>query len=251
MSGIMYERIPDGDHPVADRRTAARRAEIRIASNNPRPQRSLAIIDGRVLSREHLSWGLLANGLGLHIVNFGSVEDIEDFDATDFSAILVCVDDTRFMDNSIVLEIDELVLRFPNAPVIVQADMCGFQQILTVLEHGARGYLPGNAGISVCMEAISMALAGGVFVAAENLGDIQRILGTRRYQSKRGAMFTPREEDVIQVLRLGKANKSIAYTLNLAPNTVKVHVRNILKKLRVTNRAEAIYKINSMFDEVA
>jgi DNA-binding NarL/FixJ family response regulator len=185
------------------------------------------------------------------MVTYGSVEDIEEFEAAEFSVILVCIDDSRFMDDSIVLEIEGLVRRYPNIPVIVQAELCGFQQILSVLEQGARGYLPGNAGISVCMEAISMALAGGVFVAAESLNDIQRMLGTRRYQSKRGGMFTPREEDVIRVLRLGKANKTIAYALKLAPNTVKVHVRNILKKLRATNRAEAIYKINAMFDEMA
>lgn len=247
----MYERIPDADHAVYNRHAAARRAEFHIASTELRPQRTLAIIDGRALARQHLSWGLLANGLGLRMVTYGSVEDIEDFEAAEFSVILVCVDDARFMDDSIVLEIEGLVRRYPNIPVIVQAELCGFQQILSVLEQGARGYLPGNAGISVCMEAISMALAGGVFVAAESLNDIQRILGTRRYQSKRGGMFTPREEDVIRVLRLGKANKTIAYALKLAPNTVKVHVRNILKKLRATNRAEAIYKINAMFDEMA
>lgn len=187
----MYERIPDADHAVYNRHAAARRAEFHIASTELRPQRTLAIIDGRALARQHLSWGLLANGLGLRMVTYGSVEDIEEFEAAEFSVILVCIDNSRFMDDSIVLEIEGLVRRYPNIPVIVQAELCGFQQILSVLEQGARGYLPGNAGISVCMEAISMALAGGVFVAAESLNDIQRILGTRRYQSKRGGCSRP------------------------------------------------------------
>ncbi len=185
------------------------------------------------------------------MATYGSVEDIEAYEAAAFSVILVCVDDSRFMDNSIVLEIGALVRRFPKVPVIVQAKLCGFQQILSVLQQGAHGYLPGNAGISVCIEAISMALAGGVFVAAKNLHDIQSILGTNHHQSKRLEMFTRREREVIEVLRQGKANKTIAYALRLAPNTVKVHVRNILKKVRATNRAEAIYKINAMFDEIA
>ena len=250
MSGITYERIPDADHTVCNRLATVRRAAFHIVSTELRPQRTLAIIDGCAVARQHLSWGLLSNGLGLRMVTYGSVEDIEEYEAADFSVILVCVDDSRFTDNSIVLEIEALVRRFPNIPVIVQAQLYGFQQILSVLEQGARGYLPGNAGVSVCIEAISMALAGGVFVAAENLHDIQRILGTKRYQSRRGGMFTPREQDVIEVLRQGKANKTIAYALKLAPNTVKVHVRNILGKVRATNRAEAICKINAMFDEM-
>ncbi|RCW83744.1 DNA-binding NarL/FixJ family response regulator [Phyllobacterium bourgognense] len=182
---------------------------------------------------------------------YSSVEDIEIYEAEAFSVILLCVGDSRFMDNSIVLEIGALVRRFPKVPVIVQAELCGLQQILGVLQQGARGYLPGNAGISVCIEAISMALAGGVFVAAENLNDIQRIFGARRHQSKRLEMFTRREHQVIDVLRQGKANKTIAYALGLAPNTVKVHMRNILRKVRATNRAEAIYKINALFEEIS
>lgn len=247
----MYERIPDADHAVYNRHAAARRAAFHIASTEPRPQRTLAIIDGRAIAREQLSRGLISNGLGLRMATYGSVEDIEAYEAAAFSVILVCVDDFRFMDNSIVLEIGALARRFPKVPVIVQAKLCGFQQILSVLQQGAHGYLPGNAGISVCIEAISMALAGGFFVAAKNLHDIQSILGTNHHQSKRLEMFTRREREVIEVLRQGKANKTIAYALRLAPNTVKVHVRNILKKVRATNRAEAIYKINAMFDEIA
>ncbi|WP_271894035.1 LuxR C-terminal-related transcriptional regulator [Candidatus Phyllobacterium onerii] len=251
MSGIMYERIPDADHAVYNRHAAARRAAFHIASTEPRPQRTLAIIDGRAIAREHLSRGLISNGLGLRLATYGSVNDIEAYEAAALSVILVCVDDSRFMDNSIVLEIGALVRRFPKVPVIVQAGLCGFQQILSVLQQGAHGYLPGNAGISVCIEAISMALAGGVFVAAKNRHDMQSILGTNPHPSKRLEMFTRREREVIEVLRQGKANKTIAYALRLAPNTVKVHVRNILKKVRATNRAEAIYKINAMFDEIA
>ncbi|MBZ9653809.1 response regulator transcription factor [Phyllobacterium lublinensis] len=248
MSGIVYERIPDAGHAVFNRHAAARRAEFRIASTELLPQRTLAIIERRDVARQRLSWGLVSNGLGLRMVTYGTMEDIEEYEANEFSVILVSIDDG--MADSIMLEIEALVRRFPDIPVIVQAELCGSPQILNVLEHGARGYLPGNAGISVCIEAISMALAGGVFLAAESLHDIQRVLGVKRPQSDRWDMFTPREQDVIKVLRQGKANKIIAYALKLAPNTVKVHVRNILKKIHATNRAEAIYKINAMFDEV-
>ena len=47
-------------------------------------------------------------------------------------------------------------------------------------------------------------------------------------------------------LRRGKANKIIAYELNLCESTVKVHIRNIMKKLGATNRTEVAYKISDM-----
>jgi DNA-binding NarL/FixJ family response regulator len=60
-------------------------------------------------------------------------------------------------------------------------------------------------------------------------------------------MFTLRQAEVVKALRRGKANKIIAYELNLRESTVKVHIRNIMKKLKATNRTEVAYKINDLF----
>ena len=55
-----------------------------------------------------------------------------------------------------------------------------------------------------------------------------------------------RQAAVIEALRRGKANKIIAYELNMRESTVKVHVRNIMKKLKATNRTEVAYIANEM-----
>ncbi|MNE26255.1 CsgBAC operon transcriptional regulatory protein [compost metagenome] len=60
-------------------------------------------------------------------------------------------------------------------------------------------------------------------------------------------MFTQREVDVINALTQGKANKIIAYELNLRESTVKVHIRNIMKKVDAKNRTEVIFKISDLF----
>jgi len=57
-------------------------------------------------------------------------------------------------------------------------------------------------------------------------------------------MFTARQMAVVDALRRGKANKIIAYELEMRESTVKVHVRNIMKKLKATNRTEVAYKAN-------
>ena len=61
--------------------------------------------------------------------------------------------------------------------------------------------------------------------------------------------FTARQAAVADRLRRGKPNKLIAYELNMCESTVKVHIRNILKKLRVTNRTEAGFKLNVMVSD--
>jgi DNA-binding NarL/FixJ family response regulator len=62
-------------------------------------------------------------------------------------------------------------------------------------------------------------------------------------------LFTQRQAEVAQALRRGKANKIIAYELNLRESTVKVHIRNIMKKLKATNRTEVAFKINKLMTE--
>jgi DNA-binding NarL/FixJ family response regulator len=47
---------------------------------------------------------------------------------------------------------------------------------------------------------------------------------------------------VLTHLRQGKANKIIAYELGMKESTVKVHVRNIMRKMGATNRTQAVYK---------
>jgi len=58
--------------------------------------------------------------------------------------------------------------------------------------------------------------------------------------------LTPRQMTVLAHLRQGKANKIIAYELGMSESTVKVHVRNIMRKVKATNRTEVAYRINDM-----
>jgi two-component system nitrate/nitrite response regulator NarL len=52
--------------------------------------------------------------------------------------------------------------------------------------------------------------------------------------------LTPREMEVLRLMARGSRNKEIAETLTIAERTVKIHVGNILGKLNVTNRTEAV-----------
>ena len=54
-------------------------------------------------------------------------------------------------------------------------------------------------------------------------------------------MFTARQTSVIDALRMGKSNKTIAYELNMCESTVKVHVRNIMKRLKAKNRTQVAF----------
>jgi LuxR family maltose regulon positive regulatory protein len=53
-------------------------------------------------------------------------------------------------------------------------------------------------------------------------------------------LLSPRERDILQLLVRGQTNKAIARALNVAPETIKTHIKRIFQKLNVTNRAQAV-----------
>jgi DNA-binding NarL/FixJ family response regulator len=60
-----------------------------------------------------------------------------------------------------------------------------------------------------------------------------------REQASPASCFTPREQEVVAALQRGLSNKIIAADLGMSENTVKVHIRNVMRKLRESNRTQA------------
>ena len=213
-------------------------------------ERSLVIIDVRALDRECLAQCIAAHKLDMRVVAFGSMEEWRRSwqDYPPLAAILLNIGGRTIYENAVAEEIAILSSEFA-APIIVLADTDDLGQIMKALECGAKGYIPSSVNIEVCIEAIALSLAGGIFVPASSVFAMRQVLntgGTGARPSLSG-MFTARQAEVAEALRRGKANKIIAYELNLRESTVKVHIRNIMKKVKATNRTEVAYKINDLF----
>ncbi len=162
-------------------------------------------------------------------------------------AILLNLGGRKVTEGDVADEVSRLSSEFCPVPVVILADTDELPQILKALECGARGYIPSSVGIDVCVEAIGLAVAGGIFVPASSLLAMRHLIVPGAEQRSFSGMFTLRQAEVARALRRGKANKIIAYELNLRESTVKVHIRNIMKKLKATNRTEVAYKINDLF----
>ena len=92
-----------------------------------------------------------------------------------------------------------------------------------------------------------MVKAGGTFVPASSLlSAYQRSRAPVGPQIQFNNLFTARQVAVVEALRLGKANKTIAFELNMCESTVKVHVRNIMKLLKAQNRTQVAYLVEQL-----
>jgi DNA-binding NarL/FixJ family response regulator len=124
-------------------------------------------------------------------------------------------------------------------PVIIISDKDDADHVLAALESGARGYIPTSLTLNVAVGAVQLVEAGGTFVPASSLASRGR--GRESDQASETTfkgLFTARQAAVLERLCMGKANKQIAYELDMREGTVKVHVRNIMKKLKARNRTE-------------
>jgi DNA-binding NarL/FixJ family response regulator len=89
------------------------------------------------------------------------------------------------------------------------------------------------------VSALGLVVAGGTFVPKEYLlsqGAAERSMMKERLPTH--GRLTARERDVLALLKQGKPNKLIAHELNVSESTVKVHVRNTMRKTGTTNRTE-------------
>ncbi|WP_431323916.1 LuxR C-terminal-related transcriptional regulator [Rhizobium sp. YTU87027] len=219
--------------------------------------RCVLIVDARTLERECLATTLKANGLGMMAHAVGSIAEWQRKKDTcrPVGAVLLNIAGRKADEAALSEEIAMITSQLAPAPVVILADDDDLGQTLKMLQYGARGFIPTSVGIEVCVEAIALAVAGGTFIVAGNAFSTSAATVERSQQQQRPKeltrIFTLRQAEVVQALRKGKANKIIAYELNLRESTVKVHIRNIMKKLKATNRTEVAYKLNDMFQSDA
>jgi DNA-binding NarL/FixJ family response regulator len=140
-------------------------------------------------------------------------------------------------------------LRLPDAPVIVLSDRDDVDDVSTALTSGVRGYIPTSVESEVAFAALRLINAGGTFFPADALRSATPKPDSRLQGLRDELDLTPRELSVLDLLREGKPNKLIATGLSMEESTVKVHVRNILKKLHAANRTHAASVANRLLGQ--
>lgn len=149
--------------------------------------------------------------------------------------------------------LDGVKQRLAEAPVVLLSDRDDVEDVMNALSHGIRGYINPSVEPEVVFAALKLIHAGGTFIPAQAIrtaaAKAHNSSGCTRQQVMTALDLTPRELSVIELLREGSPNKLIATALQMQESTVKVHVRNIMKKLRVANRTHAASVANRLLSQ--
>src|ERR1700736_5797143 len=128
--------------------------------------------------------------------------------------------------------IKKIKVKSPNARIVVLSSHEGDVDIQRALEAGAQGYVVKGIVREELLEIIRSVHAGKRRLPAA--------VAQKLAEHMADEAISPRELEVLSLMAAGKRNKEIGSELSIAEDTVKMHVRNILAKLQVSDRTEAV-----------
>ena len=159
-------------------------------------------------------------------------------------AVDVAVVDLNLPDGHGVDLIRELRAFNPAGMIVVVTGSAVQRDYAEAVEAGASGVLHKSAGIQEIIKAVRRAGAGEPLLSSRELVEMLRLADRHRVQDREAraalARLTPREQEVLQALADGLADKEIAARLNVRTETVRTHMVNILGKLGVDSRLQAL-----------
>ncbi len=143
----------------------------------------------------------------------------------------VVILDLRMPRRNGIETIGVLRREFSAARILVLSNYSSGDEVASAIQAGARGYAVKDMPLDALLDAIRRVHAGEQFVPTEI---------ARRLAGRMLSQLSNRELEVLALIGKGKSNKEVAAALHLVEGTVKVHVTNILSKLGVADRTQAI-----------
>jgi DNA-binding NarL/FixJ family response regulator len=195
-------------------------------------RRHLAIVDQSRLRSDCLKLALGMQPRRWRVADVATVSELmqQVLQGEEFDVILLGGSTCSQIDLD---DVSSLAAAVPQTPILVAADCDDPERAHRILRAGARGFLPASYSLKVLIGALERVRNGGTYVPLT----LTEAAPTAERASWRA--LTPRQCDVLALIAEGKANKLIADALNMSESTVKAHVKQIIRRLKVANRTQA------------
>lgn len=141
-----------------------------------------------------------------------------------------------------------LKTKFPKVPVVIVSGFSSRDHVVAAVQAGAAGFIPKTVSGTAMVNALRLVLSGEKYLPSSTFFDdpanqmsmpsmgAPRVVGTPPPFDK----LSRREAEILSLLVEGRTNKEIAIALDLQEITIKVHLRNVYRKIGAANRAQAV-----------
>lgn len=136
--------------------------------------------------------------------------------------------------------IKEIKNNFPLVKILVLTSYSEEEKLAQALKEGALGYLLKDSSPEELLEAIKEVSQGKTHLSPELAFRVVRLMTGKTTPLSNSEFLTKRELEVLNLLAQGLSDREIAQRLFISPRTVGTHVSNILTKLGVKNRTQAV-----------
>jgi len=156
--------------------------------------------------------------------------------------------DTELRETTYVDVIQHIHESGPKAKVLMLTHSEREDDVYYAVKAGAKGYVSKDIGIEDLVKDIFIVASGEVvlspLIAAKVMEEFTQSYPEWKQRHRKGGLgITERESEVLALVAKGENNRTIATSLCITENTVKVHLRNIMEKLHVHNRLQAAQRV--------
>lgn len=208
-------------------------------SSEPKRIRVLFVEDHRLLA-DALS-ALVAREPDIEVVGVaGTVADAKAMSRERLDVVLM---DYHLPDGTGAEATRAIKARWPAARIVMVTALTDDETVLESIQAGADGYLTKDRAAEDVVQAVRAAHAGETLLPRSVIVEIaRRVVAARERGDERRIVepLTPRELEVLRALTEGLSTPEICDQLFIAPNTLRTHVQNIMGKLRVHSKLEAV-----------
>jgi DNA-binding NarL/FixJ family response regulator len=125
--------------------------------------------------------------------------------------------------------------------VVLLATALEEEEVLEALRLGVRGMLLKELAPQMVVQCVRKVHAGGQWVEKQAFGRaLDTLLRREAGEREAASVLTPREIEMVGMVARGLRNKEMSQRLSISEGTVKIHLHNIYRKLKVENRVELI-----------
>jgi two-component system, NarL family, nitrate/nitrite response regulator NarL len=208
-------------------------------SADPKRIRVLFVEDHQLLA-DALS-AMLAREPDMEVVGIaGTVADAKILSRERLDVVLM---DYRLPDGTGAEATRAIKARWPAARVVMVTALTDDETVLESIQAGADGYMTKDRAAEDVVAAVRAAYAGETLLPRSVIVEIaRRVAAARERGDERRVVepLTPRELEILRALTEGMSTPQICEQLFIAPNTLRTHVQNIMGKLRVHSKLEAV-----------
>ncbi|WP_044870704.1 response regulator transcription factor [Pseudomonas sp. LFM046] len=197
---------------------------------------------------------LLRDGVAMALQKIADFEVVEQGESADDAVDIA----TRFAPDILLMDVNmpgdsfaaarTITERTPDVRIMMLTVSESIEDAYSAFEAGAQGYvLKGISGRELVM-AIRNVVDGETFITAKLAG---KLLGNLRKHTgdKQKVELSYREEQVIREVAKGLTNREVAIKLELSEKTVKYYMTNVMYKLHVRNRTEAVVAVRRHWEK--